>query len=372
MIIGVIGIEVLYLMTIYQAEKNIIIQSEEEIRLTKLRKKELETNTNQLPEIEKALELATSQKQAILNRIPTYAESSKNEAGLFRYMERNDFMSTEFKTIDIQEDQSQQDDIIQSDYELTFVGRYEDVMGVIEHLNQSYQVINIKGLTISNEVQNLEDEDHLAYYTHYGKDFPEVVQANIQLSMYSRYDALSGEQEVYQPDFDLHTNEESIFKWTQFKGEEKDEVTQAETIPPLSDTGDLFTLNVGDRNTAGDTYKLDGPGSIEGDYVGLTSNVSVEVKVEIYKDYYEMSIVDKEGLQEGTKVKMNITHPKMEIISTMRPLDKVMPNIHVCIYNHTDTVMDVQVTGSMQDHIYVFSGKERIGQGETKANVKLT
>ena len=386
-IILLLGGEVYYMMTVYQTEANIIAQNREEIRLTELRIEELEKRVAKLPETEKELELVTNQKQAILNMLPAYTALSKNMAEIFRYLEINDFVDISYKSTENNGTTASLDGIRTYQYNLSFVGPYDEAIAFIHNLNQSYQVINVENLTLDNSVQDPENTENLVYYRHYGDKMPEVIRTSLQVTMYSRYDAEAEKEEIYQPDLRLEINDESIFA---FRSDVKQIGTETETLA-LQDAvaseevmlevlpkqaerpNDVFTLHVGDRITSGDTYKLDGPGSNIGDYVGLSSQANVVVDIEVFADHYTMSIEDENGEKESTEVVMTLTEPYLEVISTMRPLEEVMPNVHINIHNHTEMVMPVKLSGTMLDNIYVFNDQgERITQENAQGNITLT
>ena len=383
-VVAVLGIQVAYFMTVYRTEQETIANNKEEIRLTQMRIEELEKRIQKLPETQKELELVSAEKQAILNMLPSYTAISKNTVELFRYMDINDFAETGCKTIE-DESYETQDGIKRYSYELSFIGRYGEIIEFVNNLNQSYQVTNVQSLVMDNSVQDLQNEENLIYLAHYGEDFPQVVRATLSITMYARYDEEMVEQEIYQPDLELRSNPDSLFAFVQSEEveeeavledeilEEEEENSEVVDITPIIDTDDTFTLSVGDRITSGDTYKLDGPGSQMEDYVGLITDTNIEVAIEVYEDHYKMSMTDKNGEREETEVQIPIEEPRLNIISTMRQLDDVMPNIHVYVHNHTQTVMEVSLTGSLLDHIYVFNGQdEQMTKGETKGNIKLT
>lgn len=383
-VIAILGVEIAYLMTVYRTEQETIAANREEIHLTELRIAELDKRIDQLPETEKELELVSSQKQAILNMLPSYTAVSKNTVELFRYMDLNDFVETGYKTLEAEGNQEEEDGIKRYNYQLSFVGRYEEAIEFVNNLNQSYQVTNVQNLIIENSVQDLENEDNWVYLAYYGEDFPQIVRATIDITMYAREDEAVEEQEIYQPDLELSSNPESLFAFIQSEDLEKpstleeEEEDEEETVPkiditPIEDTDDAFTLSVGDRITSGDTYKLDGPGSDMDDYIGMITSTNVEISIDVYEDHYKMSMNDTNGEKEETEVQIDISEPRLNIISTMRALDDVMPNVHVYVNNHTSKVMKVALTGSLLENIYVFNGQgERITKGETKGNIKLT
>ena len=368
--------QVAYLLTVYKDDKTVIANNKAEIDSIERRIAQLEERVKMLPETQKELELVTAKKMAMLNTIPTFIANSKQSSDLFRYMGLKNFMKQGVKVIDDEADTSVDDLILKSKYELSFVGRYKDVRDFVDSLNASYQIINVQAFALDNAIQEKEGIDALPYKNHFGEDFDQLVTATLKLTMYTRVDENKAD-EIYQPDFDGRITVENNFKRVKKSGQEvSPSVSQDEPIetqqPERVTATDIFTLNVGDILTSGDTYKLDGPGQ-GGGYVGLISQANTHISLVIRDDGYEMSIEDEEGNVKQTSVTTTITNPGLNIISTMRPTDVVMPNVHVYVYNYTSQVMEVKMSGTLLDNIHVFNElDQQVRVGQAKGNIRVS
>lgn len=370
--------QVVYLFTIYKGDKACIAVNRREIEFIEKRIDQLNERVEKLPETKKELELVTAQKMAIFNTIPTFVAGSKEGVELFRYMNLNDFVNTSFKVITEDNYIDTEDEfILNRSYELSFVGRCEEVQGFIDNLNRSYQIINIKSLELSNEVQDLTNERNLSFYYYFGEDFNRIVETTMKLTMYTRQSELEGE-EIYQPDLDMRTNREGAFTLIQKEEKVNPSVSQTENVPVekvsiKEVTKALFTLNVGDILTSGDTYKFGGPGENGGGYVGLITESNVDITLVVREDGYDMIIENITGEKDEVTIQTAITEPEMNIISTMRQIYDVMPNIHVYVDNKTSQLMKINVSGHLTECIYVFNEVgEQVSKGQTKGNIKLT
>lgn len=377
--IVVLFVQVVYLFTIYKKDKAYIVANRSEIRFIEKRIEQLDARAEKLPETKKELELVTAQKMAMFNTIPTFVAGSKEGIELFRYMKINDFKNISFKGL-IEENKAISEDelILNRSYMLTFVGRYEDVQSFIDNLNRSYQIINIKSLELSNEVQNLTNEKNLLLYDYFGEDFNKIVEATLKLTMYTRQSKLEDE-EIYQPDLDMRTNLEDIFAFGQKEeiqvspSVSQEENSSDEKVPAKEVAKGLFTLNVGDILTSGDTYKFGGPGENGGGYVGLITEASVNITLVVKDNGYDMTIEDINGVKDEVTIQTAIIESEMNIISTMREIYDVMPSVHVYIDNKTSQVMKINVSGHLTDYIYIFNESgQQVSKGQTRGNIKLT
>ena len=376
--------QVVYLFTVYKDDKACIAANRSEISLVEKRVKQLDERAKKLPETKKELELVTAEKMAMLNTIPTFVAGSKEGIELLRYMSINDFKNIGFEAITEDNHVSVEDELILShSYELTFVGRYEEVQSFIDNLNRSYQIINIESLELSNEVQDLTNEKNLSLYYYFGEDFKKIVGATLKLTMYTRQSELDDE-EIYQPDLDMRTNIEGAFAFAQKEEVQvspsmsQEEYIPTEELPEQEGVvkkieKDLFTLNVGDIYTSGDTYKFGGPGEAGGGYVGLITEANVSITLVVREDGYDMTIEDINGEKDEATFQKAMITPEMDIISTMRAINDVMPNVHVYVYNQTSQVMKINVSGQLTENIYVFNEEgQQVSRGQTKGNIELT
>lgn len=379
MVVLVLVAQVGYLLTVYKDDKAVIDTNKAEITSIERRIAQLEERVRMLPETQKELELVTAKKMAMLNTIPTFTASSKETADLFRYMGLKDFMDKSVKLEEDSEGISTEDELIfKSKYELGFVGRYKDVRDFVDSLNASYQIINVQEFEINNEIQGREGAEVLPYIYHFGDDFDQIVEAKIKLTMYTRINE-EDVDEIYQPTYDGRITTDNNFKRALRVSDKEGPSVGQTTEPTKPETqesdrvtaSDVFTLNVGDIFTSGDTYKLGGPGI--GGYVGLISQVNTHISLVIRDDGYEMSIEDENGNVKQTSVSMSITNPGLNIISTMREIEQVMPNVHVYIYNYTANIMDVKLSGSLLENIHVFNElDQQVRVGQTKGNIRVS
>ena len=152
--------------------------------------------------------------------------------------------------------------------------------------------------------------------------------------------------------------------------------TEAETTTPVvapAVEGSKFSLQISDILTSGDTYMLSGPGTGDEHYIGLSSQQNTKISIVVYEDQYELTIEDEAGNVKQTHMSTSIANPYLRIVSSMRPLEEVMPNVHVYVYNYTDTIMNVTLEGTMTDNIHIFNEFDKIvSKGQTKGNISLT
>lgn len=371
-VIAVLVGQIAYLLTTYKEEQEYLKASQEELRMTQRRLEQLQVQVNELPETKRELELVTSKKEALLGMVPNFTSGSKEGIELLRYMNTNDFMDTKFKVMETEvlsglgeeETNPIDDKMIKRCYELTFVGCYKEVQSFIDHLNGSYQMINIVSMEMDNSVQRLEEKENLPYYLYYEEDFNQIVKVTLQLTMYTRQSQDEVDTEIYQPDLNMRTNQKNVFSLIQERAQEANAV--------VSEDKDLFTLLIGDIFTSGDTYKLDGPGEKDEGYVGLMSEVSVEIYLVIRADGYEAKIKDAKGQEETISVLETIENPEMSIISTMRLVSEVMPSVHIYIDNQTHQEMVTYLKGSLTDHITVYDGDgKRVSKGQVEGKIRL-
>ena len=388
-VVGQIG----YFVTEYSEDKQRIQDTSSELESTERYLKQLQERVAMLPETKKELELMTTQKTALLNTIPLFESDSRQDAEFMRYVSLKDFIDVDWHQTNGDE-QVVDESIHTSNYEVSFIGRYKDVRDFVDSLNGSYQVINVTEFTIDNSIQEeakVEEQSEAGkkeknrIKDHFGDDVSQVVNANIKFKIYSR---VNDEEidEIYTPEYSMQVNSEGVFERID-KKDIKDESSDDEVSPTVDGSeGDKqeddkqestnvasgkFTLNIGDIFTSGDTYKLGGPG--EDGYVGLVSQVNTEIQLTVSSTGYQMYIKDANGQEKHAKVNMPIQNAKLDIVSTMRQIDDVMPSIHVYVYNYTPNIMDVDIAGSMLDNIHIFNeqGKE-VQIGQTKGNIRVS
>lgn len=385
--IGLIGLMMVliiqggYVMVIYLREQATFLEIQKEINLAEIRREESEKHLNELSQIEEELENVLIQKQMLRNQLPSCTAVSKNTVELLRYMELNDFKEIGCRSLDVEYEID--GDVWGYTYELTFVATFEEVAGFVDNLNQSYQLIKIERLILDNAVQDLTNEENQIYLSCYQDDFSQIVRTTMEIVMYGRNDNTQ-RGEIYQADLQIEPRTESMFALAQSKNKPYD--SDLNSKQSIEDEEELwkrknektenldgkFTLCIGDGMTSGDTYKLDGPGNEEGDYIGLMTDKDTKVIIEVYQHYYKMTIEDTEGMKEETTVNIGVESPMLEIISMMRIIEGKAPNVQVYVHNHTMQMMKIVVIGSLLEQIEVLNEQgECLGRGTTKGNLKF-
>ena len=377
-VVGQVG----YFVTVYSEDKMEIEMVASELESTERYLKQLQERIAMLPETKKELELMTAQKTAMLNTIPLFESDSRQDTEFMRYINLKDFVNISCNQVESDE-QVVDESIHVSSYELSLVGRYKDVRDFVDTLNASYQIINVTEFAVDNSIQEDateeggEEGEVNKLLQHFGADLPQVVDATVKFKVYSRVNE-ENIDEIYTPGYLMQVNSENIFDRVDKEAATED---QEEVGPSLGGSDDTpkednnktekFTLNIGDMFTSGDTYKLGGPG--DGGYIGLISQVNTEIKLIVSTTGYQMYMTDSNGQSKETKVNMPLGNTKLDIISTMRQLDDVMPSIHIYVYNYTPDIMNIKVSGSMLDNIHIFNEEDnKVNIGQTKGNIRVS
>lgn len=378
-IVALIVLQIGYMLTIYKDEQQVISANKGEIKLMEKRIQQLEERVKMLPETEKELALVTAQKVAMLNTIPDFEAASKEGAELIRYMKRKDFANIGFEAVTEEATASANADadVLKRIYELTFVGRYKDVIDFVDSLNKSYQIINSNSFEMNNELQSENSEITAYYKAHYGEDFDQLVTSKLKITIYTRPSEQQTD-EIYQPNLDSRRVEGSSFRrFVKQEEEVSPSVSQNEEQPnqesPITTYSQYFNIYIGDILSSGDTYGIDGPGGINGSgYVGLISQTDTSISLVIREDGYEITAEDNDGNVKQTFVDTPINNACLKINSTMRNVLEIMPNVHIYVYNYTKQIMDVELTGSLLGNIHIFNEfDQQVSKGQTKGNIRV-
>ena len=209
--LAIVGIEILYGITGYRSEQQVIRQNQSEMIKARERKQSLELEKEKRTEMEEALLSATKKKEAIMNKIPDYKAHSQQMAQWMRYIACYDFTNISFELIGSEDDEPPIESIINERYELSFIGKYEEIVEFIENLSASSPMLSICRIDFSNEVQDMEREENKAFLKKY-EEVSEIVQATIELCLYIKDGTYLG-QEIYDSDFTIDRHNDSLFKW---------------------------------------------------------------------------------------------------------------------------------------------------------------
>lgn len=233
LVIGVL--EILYGITGYQSDQQVIRQSQSEMIRAREKKQSLELEKEKRTDMEEALLSVTKKKEAMMNKIPDYKTHSQQMAQWMRYIACYDFSNISFELIGSEDDEQPIESIISERYELSFIGKYEEIVEFIENLSASSPMLRICRIDFSNEVQDIEREENKALLEQYG-EVSEIVQATIELCLYIKDGTHLG-QEIYDSDFTINRHNDSLFKWDAsnskqvmaFVQEEEDTILEGES-----------------------------------------------------------------------------------------------------------------------------------------------
>lgn len=376
--IGILVAQMTYLLTSYKDDMQKINDTQAEIDSVNMQITGLEERLKMLPETEREIEILEEQRVALLNTIPSMGSAAKDMVDLTRYLGMCDFMNREMTLSTVDEPiVNNEITVYVRKYMMSFVGTYEDVHDFVGYLNSAYQLINITSFSMDNAIQNSGEEEKKAFLYHYGDDFYNLVSANIEITYYLRLEEADSDDEIYQPFFDGRVNTTTPFKM--MNTEEIEEVELLLEAPeqvsvPISveQKNDYFSLDIGDALNSGDTYKLSGPGG-NNYYVGIESSVNTMIRITVYNEYYILRIEDESGKIDEVTVNTPITKPYLQINSSMRQIQEVMPNVKIYVDNYSQNIMEVEMRGSLLENVYIYNQLDtQVMKGETKGNVKLT
>ena len=411
-----IGLQAAYLLTIYKSDRAKIVSKQAEVDQTTQQLAELEQRLENAEETKKQLDALQAQKTAMYNTVPVVSAHQKEELDIIRYLQLNTFYNVKFVSIQNDQDQvaaEKTDTLInQHNYEVTFDTTYDRVESFIDNLNKAYQIVNINSFSLNNDIQDglRNDEEKLPIYvTLFGREhLDEIVTATVQFSLYSRPNQ-EKQEEIYIPSQDVRINAGQPFARRQtvdsgqgsvaafnsdnsvdlgilndlFENKQPENNTDQQgqtnntsdqgSTPPSNLAGG-FMVNVGDILTSGDTYSISGPGGTQQSYVGIVSDKDVTLTIEVQKDGYKLTIENQEtGDKKETQVAMQIGQPSLNINSTMRKIQEVMPNVRINVKNYTSQVMNITLSGSLTENISIYNeAGELVTKGQTKGNIKLT
>lgn len=372
--------QVYYLFTYYKKDKEQIAFNKSEIASVEISIERLEARLARFEDTKKELEEAKREQKALASQLPHQDVKTNLLSNLL------DFVSL-FKCGKIEVTQEDKEAIVSDIGDvggivntITFTSSYDTSEKLVSNLSNMYQACNIKSYQFDTGVQQGAGEDGLSYRAYFGDEFDSIGETTLVFNTYYTFDD-TVKDEVYD------SNISGKYNIAPFKNMRQDNQGQSENgqapIDVQSPTSTIiypdavaadFTLNIGDMYTSGDIYKLNGPGSDEHSNIGLNSRSNVTVTVNVYDDGYELKLEDSEGsVQESGLIACDISNPNFHIVSTMRQLETVMPNIHVNICNFASTKINVALSGSMLDNIHIYDVEgEEIFKGETKGNVSLT
>lgn len=383
--IGVVTIVILaqfyYLFTSYKQDKETIAANRQEIASVQQDIDQLEERLVMHEESKKELARLEMQKTALLDTIPSQTQNSKFMSNMMNNLSLMDYMNLRVVDNGVETIENEIGKINKRTYEIMFTSTYTTSKKLIEHIAGMYQAANISQYNFNAGIQETAAEDMAEYYTLFGDDFYEIGETTFKLTVFYRVDG-SISDEVYQPGVSGRASTEP-FKNNKLEVAETSTSipTDISEIPPidvapiteLPESDSQFLISIGDILSSGDTYKLSGPGEDDTRYVGIISDTNATMTLSVYDDHYELSVEDEKDQVEQTTIYIPIKTPTLRIISTMREVQTVMPNVHINVYNYSSDNMKISIEGTLLDNIHIFNEKgQEVAKGQTKGKISLT
>lgn len=382
LIIGLIAAgQIYYLMTPYKADKDQISANKSQIEATQMRINQLEERLKKHEQSKKELAQIQVEQKAMVEKIPDQRTKSEFASNFMDYLKVFDCLNPVLSAGGTQVITSDIGDLYKAEYSLQFISTYASSKQLMGDLKRMYQTCNVMSYSFNNSVQQGQGKDNWIYPLLFGEELSSVGQTTIAFNVYYRMTGEPGD-EIYHSEYLGKVNATPFKNLKAVPEQEKSEQPSEEGSSdngqsPSQDFIEIeqadFILNIGDMLTSGDVYKLSGPGDDPGSYIGLNSRASVEITVSVDEESYTLSIKDKEGKMQESKVQYKVESPNFRIISTMRQLEEVMPSVHIYINNETSEKMNVSLSGTLLDHIHLYDGKKNeIEKGQTRGNISLT
>lgn len=383
--IGVVTIVILaqfyYLFTSYKQDKENIAANRQEMAAVQKNIDQLEERLAMHEESKQELVRLEMQRTALLDTIPSQMQNSKFISNMMNYLSLMDY--TELKVVDngVENIENEIGKINKRTYEITFTSTYTTSKKLIEHIAGMYQAANVSQYNFNAGIQETAGEDMAKYNTLFGDEYYEMGETTFTLTVFYRADGTISD-EVYQPGVSgrastepfkndkLEIAETSVSIPAEIPGNQSVDVA---TTPELPESDSQFLISIGDILSSGDTYKLSGPGEDDARYVGIISDTNAIMTLSVYDDHYELSLKDEKNQEKQTTIYIPIKLPTLRIISTMREVHAVMPNIHIDVYNYSSDIMRISIEGTLLDNIHIYNEKgQEVTKGQTKGKISLT
>lgn len=374
--------QIYYVFTYYKQDQETIANNRSQIAQVEDRIRTLEERL--LLHEESKLELAQLQKQrtALIDKIPLQKAGSLAEEALFDALGMMPSTSIEIKLDNKENVTSELGKIIRASYNISFISTYADSRAFIGNMASMYQVANVKNYNFDTSVQQDEKKKLALYRRIFGSEhMSELGKTTVQCQLFYRPATMELDEFYQSHHFQARskdpfentkvTKDEASDVAVEEEDDEADAEEDQEEVLPIGDSH--FYINIGDRLSSGDNYQIQGPGldTVSG-YVGMISQNNCNMTISVYEDHYELKLEDSSGQIQETSVVYTTNIPDLRIYSTMRPIQDVMPNIHIYVKNYTSEIMPIALTGRLLENIHVYNlEEEEVAQGETKGNISL-
>lgn len=374
-----IGGQAYYFYSVHPIKKAELEMTQSEISIKRKQLETLERQYVQLEETKEELEVTTLQVAATKDRLPAYTAASKDMVDMLIMMENGSFSDIEVQAGAEEVQVIAEQDIIKLGYQLQFVAPFNKVRQTIEHLKSSYQMLQIHSFNVNNAPQ----VDIERYEDKYKQDMHQLVQAQLDFSVFARPDAI---EDLYESTANPLTNPANAFLNREATEEKKQEAVtdpswpsdeetstaKPDSIPSVS-TVNQFELNVYDILVSGDTHRFTGPNGDEKSlYTGVATDEDVKMTLNLWEDRYELFTETANGKVNELKGQLTKNASYFKITSYAGVVNDKIAHTSVYINNYTNQVVEVKVQGQNLGNIHILNelGQE-VPKGQTKGKVKV-
>lgn len=363
-----------YMVKKYPVTKQCMYAQNEQLIAEESKLQQLNNGLTKLPELKQQLEIVEAKVAAFEKKFPEGETTATQMHVLKKYMHINGFYNT--KLTDEGQDvcETEVGRIVKQYYTLEFTSFYDEAKAFIAHLNSAREMITLQNVTMTNQVQEIEDEKVIhALKARFGQDLSQVVTTQITLTIYTREEE-KGQEEERSLEENSVIYSENPFKTTS-NYEVDNMVEESSNGLSHSDTNevvqrDIFEIILADLFTSGETYKISGPG-VKGVSVGLISEENIYMTLKIDAQGYAISVEDEKGNIKQNSYAMSLKSPAVYIESTMKQIQAKIPQINIYIYNDLEEEIEVQLGGSLLENVHIYNKfEEELAGGEVKGNVR--
>lgn len=331
------------------------------------------------------LEMTKSQTTSLINIIPNASSTIEEFLDLTNFMDLYDFKNVTVVQVGTQQHITALTEVIEKQYTISYVAPYSESKKFISQLNNSSQLVAIKGCVIDTTPQSDAALSESLY--EYGDKMKEVVKTNLNISLYM----VAGEtlpEETYnhsfigvsEPDnvfFD--TNGVNAYDILQRESEKYVSNTSNQTtdstvdIPSTTDTSydTYFSLELWDVLASGDNYSMVSPGSVDSVYTGMKTSKDVTINLDLTSKGYTVTMKDAAGITKSNTATYTIKNPMLSIVSNMVKVQDVMPNIKVYINNHSGETLKINLKGSLLNTITIYNEQGTPITKDSTGNIRL-
>lgn len=332
------------------------------------------------------LEMTKSQTASLINIIPNATSTINEFLDLMNFMDLHNFKNVEVVQVGTVDHVTALTSVVEKQYTVSYVAPYSDSKAFISNLNQSSQLVAIKGCTIDTAPQN--DALLAENLQEYGSKRKEIVQTNLNISLYMVAGDTST-QEPYNHSFFGVSDPDNVFfvkeginAFEILEEETKNyqSIEQGKTTPegstPVVDEVDnsydtYFALELWDVLASGDNYSLVSPGSVDSVYTGMRTSKDMVINLSVTDNGYIVSMKDATGVTKSNTIAFDVKKPMLNIVSNMVQVQAIMPTTKIYISNKSSDTLKISLKGSLLDTISIYTEQGTPITKDSTGNIRL-